>query len=329
LLLSWLRSLPEPQTPPVRLLLTQLSVEGKDASTYPLPASDLELCSFSSASPGLPLPGLRVWRSLLSAYSDRGAWRQTTAILEYLKATSAPDCLAYHRVIASLCFSNDLASHSLAMDYFAEMRTRGVAPHPLSLAAVLRSLSSWSREGVAYIDSLAQIAELVCSTCVQLTRLTDEQFLELYVPPPPSSHNDPFYYEALDSDLGDRQRSVDAVLTQLMVSLAGDRGLTLFAHSLRDHLLAQGVELPHEAIFALIQVPPCLSVSLSLTVSCQGYCAANRWRDGLVLYQELSEKGVQVHGSRAYHWIADAMIRTNSRAELLDFVCPPEEAFEQ
>jgi hypothetical protein len=192
---------------------------------------------------------------LLSLYSERGSWRQTTAILEYLKASSPPDadCLAYHSVIASLCFSNDLASHSLAMDYFTEMRARGIAPHPISLAAIVRSLSSWSREGVAYIDSLAQIAELVCTTCVQLTHLSDEQFLELYLPPSPASE-DPFYFEVLDTELSDRRRSVDAVLTQLMVSLAGDRGLTLFAHSLKDHLLAQGVDLPLEATFALIQV---------------------------------------------------------------------------
>lgn len=43
---------------------------------------------------------------------------------------------------------------------------------------------------------------------------------------------------------------------------------------------------------------------------------ANRWRDGLSLYQELSDKGVPMYGSKAYHWIADAMIRTDSKSDL-------------
>jgi hypothetical protein len=259
ILFTWLRSLPESKNSFVPELIAKL--DGGRNLEPEMATSDVDLCSFSSYSDLSP-PGLRVWHSLLHVYSLRGAWKEATAILQFLKSSpsSQPDSVVYHRVISALCYSHDLSSFSLAMDYYTEMKAVGITPHPLSLAALLKCLSNWSREGVAYVDSLTQISDLICSTCIQLSQMTDDQFAELYFPKQHSEvateEQDPFYFEALDSRTRDRQQTIDEILTQLMVSLACDRGLTMFAHSLKDHLHSHGVAIPNEGVEALIQVAP-------------------------------------------------------------------------
>lgn len=245
-IVSWLRSLPGSQ---FSNLLTDLESERNPSDGF-----DTEICDFQSQSELSP-PGLRVWHSLLYIYSNRGAWKQAIAILNYLKSSSRVDSVVYHRVITSLCHSKDLSSFSIAMNYYKEMKLDEIIPHPLTLVPLLRCLSNWSREGVAYADSLTQLADLSCSTCIQLSKMTDEQFLEYYL----SNHTlldteEGFNFEALDSSLRDRQYVIEEIFTQLMISLACDRGLTVFAHSLKDHLQSHEVKVSTEGVFALIQV---------------------------------------------------------------------------
>jgi hypothetical protein len=257
LLFAWLQSLPESKNSFVPELIAKL--DGGRNMKSEMTTSDSDLCGFRAHSDLSP-PGLRVWHSLLHIYSLRGAWKQATAILQFIKTSSQPDSLVYHRVISALCHSHDLSSFSLAMDYYAEMKAAGITPHPLTLASLLKCLSNWSREGVAYVDSMTQITDLICSTCIQLSQMTDEQFVEFYFPKESSlavaEATDPFYFAALDFRTRDRQQTIDEILTQLMVSLACDRGLTVFAHSLKDHLHSHGVDIPNEAVVALIQVGP-------------------------------------------------------------------------
>ena len=220
-------------------------------------------------------PGYRVWHSLLYMYNLRGAWKQSLAILRYLQSLESASSSSsqqqgshpiiyannfiYHYIISTLSQSTSINSYSYALNFYQEMKERNITPHPLTLSVIIKSLSSWSRDGVAYVDTMIQISNLICLTCIDLTQLSDEQFIDLYV----TNHtkeidymnHDPYSFSFYHcKEQYNRLNVINKLIIQLMISLSCDRGLNIYAHELMNHLTLNGVIIPNEAIEALIQV---------------------------------------------------------------------------
>lgn len=261
ILMKWLTTVSQTTYPQISQLITEL--DGNRKLNYELSSKDENICEFSKE---IAPPGYRVWHSLLHIYNIRGAWKQSLAILRYLQSLELTEStnniyannFVYHYVISTLCNSTNINSYSYALDFYQEMKTRNITPHPLTLSSIIKSLSSWSRDGVSYIDTMMHISNLICSTCIDLSKISDEEFIELYAKDFNESKfitSDPCSFPLFNSNERlNRLTSINKLITQLMISLSCHRGLTLYAHGLMDHLKSHDVYIPNEAIKALIQV---------------------------------------------------------------------------
>lgn len=178
ILMNWLKALSPTQYPEISQLITDLDA-GRNL-VYQMSSKDMTLCNFSE---NISPPGYRVWHSLLYVYNIRGAWKQSLAILRYLqsleknnnlKSTSQviyANNIVYHYVISAICHSTNISSYTYALSFYQEMKSRNITPHPLSLSSIIKSLSSWSREGVSDVDTMVHISNLICSTCITLSQI--------------------------------------------------------------------------------------------------------------------------------------------------------------
>lgn len=270
--MNWLKKLSPIDYPQIPQLINDL--DGNRNLDYQISSKDEVIIELSE---NITPPGYRVWHSLLYMYNLRGAWKQSLAILRYLQSLESrnesnpvvyANNFVYHYVISSLCHSTSINSYSYALDFYQEMKLRNITPHPLTLSSIIKSLSNWSREGVAYTDTILHVSNLICSTCIDLSQISDEQFIELYATDSKETviiSSDPYSFPLFNSiDRLDRLNSINSLITQLIISLSCDRGLNSYAHGLMNHLASNEVYIPNEAIEALIQVSFILTFYLSI-----------------------------------------------------------------
>lgn len=282
---------------------------------------------------GSNIPGMRVWYSMSTMYSRRGAWSQCQSILRYLQFAedNLPSSqlfvspLHYYHTISSLSKAQGFAS---AIALHKEQHQRAAtsdgrfSPHPLSLAPLLQVLSLWHE--VTHANVMMKFCEEVAHIVTELNNMSDNRFQLIHACPGDAGLDDALAWlpengqctEQAREGISWRQETIDNLLGTLFESLGPHRGLNKFSTHIADRLRQDGVIIPERALMAMIE----------------GRSRANNWRGALELYSELNMKLNEKYSSEsivddrqakrtmAYHWIADAMLRDGAMDALTEFL---------